>query len=387
MQLPNYVKTALHIIKAAKYKAYIVGGAVRDYLLGLTPSDFDIATNAKPQEIIKLFSSYFLITQGIKHGTITVFIDHQPIEITTFRIEEDYIDFRRPGKVEFVDDLYLDLSRRDFTINALAYDEKVIDYFNGENDLKNKIVRCVGDPNLRFQEDALRILRALRFACQLNFSISEETKKALIKNKELLRNISYERINIEFNKMLLSDISRVINPYFDVFKVFIPELHINQIKENTNIIKKLPENIILRLSGFLYHIKNPDIILQRLKYPKKIQKNVLTILKYCDYKISSDNFEISKLLLDISLEDLKRIVTFKNACGDYLQIDYENVKVYTLKDLKIKGSDLISIGIPKNEQISLILRELLILVIENKIINDRSVLLNYVIENKKNTIK
>lgn len=392
MILPKYVMTAITLLKEHHYQAYVVGGAVRDYLLGKIPHDYDIATDAKPQEIIEIFKSYHLITQGIKHGTITVFINHEQIEITTFRIEDDYVDFRHPQKIEFVNNLYEDLSRRDFTINALAYDNQIIDFFDGEKDLRNKIIRCVGDANLRFQEDALRILRALRFACQLNFSIEEKTKEAIFNNCELLKNISYERINLEFDKMLMTNLHKYLIPYYDVFKVFIPELDYQTIQENIQILKKLPKNRIIRLAGILYLLENPSEILKRLKYPKKIQESVLNIINNVNLNILPDKKEIKKILMNLDLEDLKRIIIFQKAQGKKIKID--NIlkeitnEVYSLKDLAIKGSDLVAIGVPKNEQISIFLKELLILIIEEKLPNNKEALISYVQNkiNKKNTI-
>jgi|SRR5690554_1247174 len=382
MKLPNSIKIALDIFEKNGYEAYVVGGAVRDYLLGIKVSDYDLATNAKPEVIISLFKKYNMHTKGLKHGTVTVFINGEQIEITTFRIEDKYIDHRRPKTVKFINNLYEDLARRDFTINAFAYNKKLYDYFNGREDLQNRLIRCVGDSEARFSEDALRIIRALRFSAQLNFTIEENTRQAIFTHKDLLNHISSERITIELDKILNSNIENVLIPYFDVFKVIIPELEINQTKENLQIIKKLPKKKELLIAGLLYKVKDSQTILLRLKYSNKIIKNVLTILENANIKIKKDKINIKKILLDIDLNDFENIYTFQKAKGLKLNIDTELKEAldedYRVEHLDIKGSDLIAFGVPKNEQIGIILRKLIIKVIEGKLSNNKEVLLNYV---------
>lgn len=206
MFIPNDVKLILDTLKNNGYESYIVGGSVRDFITDLyAPKDYDIATSALPGEIIKLFDK--TVPTGLKHGTVTVIINDQGYEVTTYRIDGEYIGNRRPAEVTFVLNLKEDLARRDFTINALAYNEQqgIIDYFDGIEDLKNKIIRAVGEPNKRFQEDALRMLRAIRFAATLNFRIEEKTLQAIKVNCPLILNISSERIRDELCKMLLSN--------------------------------------------------------------------------------------------------------------------------------------------------------------------------------------
>ena len=194
INIPKNVKFIIDTYYNNNYEAFMVGGCVRDSLLGLKPKDFDITTSALPEITENLFTK--TIPTGIKHGTVTVVIDKENFEVTTYRTEENYIDNRRPEKVEFVKDLKEDLSRRDFTINAFAYNDKegLIDYFNGMDDLKNKVIRAVGDPNKRFNEDALRMLRAIRFSAQLGFSIESKTYDAIKDNVQLIKNKSNERI-------------------------------------------------------------------------------------------------------------------------------------------------------------------------------------------------
>jgi tRNA nucleotidyltransferase (CCA-adding enzyme) len=384
MHISKEGQTVIQLLKNHQFEAYVVGGAVRDYLLNKRPSDFDFATNALPEQIKDVFKSYTIIDKGLKHGTITVIINRKPQEITTFRADSQYLDHRHPSKVSFVNDLREDLSRRDFTINALAYDEKVIDYFEGQKDLKKRIIRCVGDPVQRFTEDALRILRALRFSCQLNFTIEEATSIAIFKCKDYLSKVSIERLVIELNKMLLSDITKVLQPYFEVFKVFIPELVQKDMECINLVIKNSEPNLVQRLSVFLYKSNEAMVIINRLKYPKLIQKKVMSILDNASLRISENKIDIKKILMNMSIEDFIEIIKFKKAIGENLNIDLilsiiDEVKneCYQLKDLAIKGSDIIKLGFPKNNSIAILLNDLLNKVIEEKVKNTKEDLLNY----------
>ena len=203
MRIPRYINKIINRLQSNGYEAYIVGGAVRDYVLGKTPNDYDISTSALPKQIVALFKDYKIVTNGIKHGTVCVICENKFVEITTYRKDENYIDHRHPSSITFVDDLKIDLSRRDFTINALAYNTEVIDYFDGINDVKNGIIRAVGDANIRFEEDALRILRALRFSSIKGFTIEENTSRAMKEKKDLISFISKERIYNELSKIIL----------------------------------------------------------------------------------------------------------------------------------------------------------------------------------------
>ena len=217
---------ALNMLHNNGYEAYLVGGCIRDLVMDIVPKDWDITTNALPDDIINSFIEYKVLPTGIKHGTVTVIINDLPIEITTYRTEGQYTDGRRPDNVKFVSDLKEDLSRRDFTINALAYDGlNLIDFFNAREDINNKLIRSIGDPNKRFNEDALRILRALRFSSVLGFNIDQLTKKAIFHNKALLNRISSERISSEFNKILTGEnASKILEEYKGIIAVFIPEI-------------------------------------------------------------------------------------------------------------------------------------------------------------------
>lgn len=381
MTIIKEVKLVLDMIKKRKYEAFIVGGAVRDFLLNKTPHDYDIATNALPEQIIEIFSEYRLVTDGIKHGTVGVIINHTMIEITTFRTDGKYIKNRYPEHVSFVKNLYEDLSRRDFTINALAYDDKVIDYFQGYSDLKKGIIRTVGDANVRFQEDGLRILRGLRFACQLHFQIEEKTSQAMLNNAELLKNISTERINSELTKMLLSDITVVIIPFFSIFQVIIPELKKESVEKNIPFLKNPTVGLATKLVFLLDGCEDKNKIISRLKYTNYIKKDFMLLNEYLLRRIPKNEIAIKKEMRFVGYDKMKIILKMQSLIyndSSILKI-LEEVKddVFLLKDLNIKGKDLINLNVEKKE-IGNILNRCLDAVIMGKVRNDKIALLDYV---------
>lgn len=225
IQMPDKVKEIIHTLVDHGYEAYAVGGCVRDSILGRIPGDWDITTSAQPEQVKQLFRR--TIDTGIEHGTVTIMLDKDGFEVTTYRIDGEYEDNRHPKNVEFTSNLVEDLKRRDFTINAMAYNdnEGIVDKFHGLDDIKSKIIRCVGNPDERFDEDALRILRAIRFAAQLNFTIEPETEAAIEKKTDFLRNISAERIRVELEKLLVSKHpEKLIHAYrLGITDVVIPE--------------------------------------------------------------------------------------------------------------------------------------------------------------------
>jgi len=226
MNIPQEVQTALQALKNSGYEAYIVGGCVRDMLLGLTPKDFDITTSALPEQIKAVFKAYRIIETGIKHGTVTVIIDNTPLEITTFRTDGTYTDNRRPDSVSFTTSLEEDVKRRDFTVNAMCYNPEIglVDYCGGKEDLERKLIRAVGVPAERFKEDSLRILRALRFASVYGFEIEAETANAILEYKHLLKNVASERISVEINKLLCGEnVYKILMDFFPAFEEIFPE--------------------------------------------------------------------------------------------------------------------------------------------------------------------
>ena len=275
MDMPKNVDTAINLLQSAGFEAYAVGVCVRDSLLGKTPNDWDITTSAKPEDMKSVFADFHCIDTGIKHGTVTVVIDGEPLEITTFRLDGEYEDNRHPKSVTFTSDLGADLGRRDFTVNAMAYSKKTgtVDLFGGQNDLKNKIIRCVGDPDRRFNEDALRILRALRFASALDFEIEEKTAQSLLKNRALLENISEERIAKELLKLVCGKgAKRILTDFAPVLFEILPELqpmyknshdnphHCYDIYEHTLIaVESIDPEPTLRFAMLLHDCGKPAV--------------------------------------------------------------------------------------------------------------------------------
>jgi tRNA nucleotidyltransferase (CCA-adding enzyme) len=385
--IPKEIKIALDMLTQNHYEAYIVGGAVRDYLLKQNPSDYDITTSATPEEIMEIFQGYQMLDQGLKHGTVMVIINHKMVEITTFRIDEDYLDNRHPSKVTFTRSLREDLARRDFTINALAYHHEVIDYFHGQEDLQNKLIRAVGDPNQRFTEDALRILRAIRFSCQLNFDIEEKTKAAIFAHKALLANISVERIVLELNKMLMHYTKRMA-PFYEIFKVFIPDLTEELLHKNLRYLEKSENNLVVRLALFLNDVKNIDMILKRLKYPLSTQKAVQIILNNKNTTLVNEKIAWKKLLKMMRYDDIINLIQFKKAQGEIVDDDLltqAKDECYQIKDLAINGYDLMALGIP-NKSRNVVFNHILDLIIEEKLENNKDKIIDYLKTNSLNLL-
>jgi tRNA nucleotidyltransferase (CCA-adding enzyme) len=393
INIPKEVESVLNILHSKGFEAYIVGGCVRDSILGLSPSDWDVTTSAKPEEISRCFHGYRIIETGVRHGTVTVIIDKRQIEITTYRIDGEYSDNRRPDNVLFTDNIEFDIKRRDFTINALAYNKDgIIDLFGGINDIKNKIIRCVGDPDERFKEDGLRILRVLRFASVLNFDIEKNTSESIYKNKDLLNNISSERINTEFNKLIMgSNFHRIFIDYRNVIVVFMPELNGFSHEELTYRLNamNLIDSLILRLSMLLYRTEEPDKVLTRLKYDNLTIKTVKLLTSAIDEKIYPEPVNIKRWLHRINQENLYNLIKIKKALFKFECENLNNAEkimdeiietnqCYCLNTLAVGGQDLIDLGIPKGKDIGKILNEVLNKVIEGKLENKKDSLINYI---------
>lgn len=396
IKIPKEVEIALNRLYEKGFEAYIVGGCVRDSIMGITPSDWDITTSANPEDISYCFSGYKTIETGIKHGTIAVIINKMQIEITTYRIDGEYSDNRRPDKVSFTNNIEFDLKRRDFTINALAYNKNgIVDLFGGIDDIHNKIIRCVGEPDERFNEDGLRILRALRFASVLNFKIEKGTADSVHKNKNLLNNISMERINTEFNKLTMgSNFQRIIIENRDVIEVFIPELKNFNNDEITYRLKAMGnlDTLILRLSALLYEIDAPDCILMRLKYDNSTIKSVKLFTSTIDEKVYPDLVSVKKSLHKINYVNLNNLVKIKKALFENEHDELKKVEeimneiiktnqCYSLKTLAISGQDLLNAGVPKGKNIGRILNLVLNEVMEGKLDNEKNGLLNFIYVN------
>ncbi|MGR3741844.1 CCA tRNA nucleotidyltransferase [Companilactobacillus sp. DQM5] len=387
---PEIFKSSLHIlekIQEAGYEAYFVGGSVRDYLLNLPIHDVDIATSAYPDEIKKIFSR--TIDTGIEHGTVTVMEKSTPYEITTFRTETGYQDYRRPDEVTFVRSLKDDLKRRDFTINALAISPtgEIIDEFNGLDDLKNKTLKAVGKAHDRFNEDALRMMRAVRFSSQLNFDIEINTKKAIVENANLLLKISIERINTEFVKMMLSDnwkkgLEFYIDsnlykycPFFDDKKdnlkklLLLKDIKINNTRTAWSLITQLLQ------------ITNTNSFLSKWKESNQV-KNDVSKINLLTSVIASKKYDPWNFYLvgDDFIDDVENICELRNIKFENEKIlkIYKSLPIRDKHELAIDGRVLIEkLNITPGPKLGKVLRDIEKKVVHNEIKNDSNELLDY----------
>lgn len=395
MPLPSNVEYVLSKLKENGYQAYVVGGAVRDFLMGKTPHDYDLTSDALPSQISDVFKDFYQEHSGEKHGTIRVIIDHKPIEITTFRCDEGYTDYRRPDNVEFVKDVYIDSKRRDFSINAFYYSEgHIYDFHEGLEDLNNKVIKTIGNPSTRFHEDALRILRAIRFSAKLGYEIESKTKTALLDCKEELNLIAKERILIELKEISsTSNFFRNVKEYFPIFKLIIPCLDKigNSIDDIYNFDTKSYGDYIASLSA-LFSLReiNNDFMPWRL-FIKMDNESINAIknlikLKDINFNNSFDDDYINGLILlskpvDINvfknyLINLYNLKRFKNDDIDSVlnRVDIlsEGNTPYSLKDLEIDGNDLLKLGIEKNQYFKEILNEVLLRCNQGNLNNNRN---------------
>lgn len=395
MPLPSSVEYVLSKLKENGYQAYVVGGAVRDYLMGKTPHDYDLTSDALPSQISDVFKDFYQEHSGEKHGTIRVIVDHKPIEITTFRCDEGYTDYRRPDNVEFVKDVYIDSKRRDFSINAFYYSEgHIYDFHEGLEDLNNKVIKTIGNPSTRFHEDALRILRAIRFSAKLGYEIESKTKTALLDCKEELNLIAKERILTELKEISsTSNFFRDIKEYFPIFKLIIPCLDKigNSIDDIYNFDTKSYGDYIASLSA-LFSLReiNNDFMPWRLfiKMDNESINAIKTLIKLKDinFNNSFDDDYINGLILlskpvDINvfknyLINLYNLKRFKNDDIDSIlnRVDIlsEGNTPYSLKDLEIDGNDLLKLGIEKNQYFKEILNEVLLRCNQGDLNNNRN---------------
>ncbi len=433
-------KTILCRLRQNEYEGYIVGGTVRDSLLGIIPHDYDVATSASPQTVLKIFDDFTILKTGIKHGTVTVLINGEPIEVTTFRHDGNYIDGRHPESVSFTKTLLEDLKRRDFTVNAIAYSEEsgIIDPFGGKNDLKKRILRTVGDPEERFSEDALRILRAIRFASVYGFKIEENTKKSIFELSGKLNALSAERIFSELKQIITGkNAEEVLLEYPYVISRILPELQdcigfdqhtpYHKYDVYTHSVKALsacPADTITRLAALLHDCGKPQTFeikngvghfyshsavstekaqqaLVRLKADNVTKNAVVKLVKYHDAKIIDEteksvkrwmnklSSELFLKLIDLMIADntakteesKKRLQKYKNI-KEIIKSVIEKDECFSLRQLKINGNDLISLGIPKGKRVGKALSFLLDKVIEDECENEKNALLECALKNK-----
>ncbi len=435
-KIPENVEFIINRLENAGYEAFCVGGSVRDSVMNTTPGDWDITTSALPEETRALFKDFKTVDTGIKHGTITIVIENNHYEVTTFRIDGEYNDNRHPENVLFTKKLQDDLSRRDFTINALAYNKKtgLVDLFGGQEDIYNSIIRTVGEPEKRFNEDGLRIMRALRFAAVLGFDIEDKTKKAIHENKDLLKNISAERLTVELIKLICGkNAFEILMEYSDVLSVFIPEIapavgfrqygkkHAYDVWEHIcHTVDTIPYDKTLRLTMLLHDLgkvpthklneKNESTfknhapiggemaktILTRLKMDKKTINRVSFLVSNHDFEPPETKIDLKKHLKTKTPDDIKTLLIIKKSdrgalsesfrdisleterCLNWLKEIEENGECCTLSQLNVTGKDILKKGF-SGEEIGKTLDALLDAVIEGKVQNRKDDLLTYIL--------
>lgn len=459
--IPEGARRIIDKLNENGHSAYIVGGCVRDMMLERKPNDWDICTSAKPEEVMEFFGAekddrirYKVVPTGLKHGTVTVLVsasefedtkiedtefeytEFDTYEVTTFRVDGEYTDSRHPDSVQFVRDVKEDLARRDFTINAMAFShddfkEELIDPFGGMEDLRDKVIRCVGDPVKRFSEDALRILRCIRFAAQLGFDIEEKTAEAMTKLAPLLDNIAAERIRVEFDKLLCGKAAlKVMQAHRQIISQFIPEaaamfdldqenpFHLYDVWMHTlHAVDSIPPEPILRLAAFFHDIGKPPCkivadgwghfyghertgadmtnkIMRRLKYDNDTRHTVVKLIDKHGIVFNPSGKQAGRLLYKLGEADLRKLIELERADvsaqhPDYVQERLENIasferkvdgliaadQVFQMRDLAVDGHDLIGIGITDGKLIGKVKQMLLENVIDGELENDKEELL------------
>ena len=429
--IPEYVQKVLVALEQAGYEAWCVGGCVRDSLLGRYPDDWDVTTSALPEETMAVFDGHAIPT-GLQHGTVTVRCDHRSVEVTTYRVDGAYLDHRRPDSVTFTRSLEEDLQRRDFTVNAMAMGLRgeVKDPFGGQEDLQAGVLRCVGDPDRRFGEDALRILRGLRFASVLGFLIDPETSESIHRNRELLNEIAAERIQIELMKLLCGPFApRILREYPDVIGVFWPEIlpmvgfdqrnyhHCYDVWEHTlHALEATPQDAVLRCAVLLHDVGKPkcftvdaagvghfyghgtvsldfaDNMLRRLKCSNEFRETVVRLVEWHDRMIPVNEKGVRKALRRLGETDLRRLIAVKRADnfgqapefrGRQQELDegeaimeqlLKDDACFSLKQMVVNGHDIIQLGIT-GPLIGQTLNELLDEIVNGTLPNEREPLL------------
>ncbi len=432
--LPSGAQKALETLAANGFEAYVVGGCVRDSLLGIAPNDWDITTSARPEETTACFFDYRVIETGIKHGTVGVLIDGMLLEITTSRNDGEYLDNRHPASVTFSTRIEDDLARRDFTVNAMAYNPErgLVDLYGGRADLAARVIRCVGNPTTRFEEDGLRILRAIRFASVLGFDVETNTAQAVKACRALLQNIAAERIREELCKLLCgTGAVAILREYIDVIGEFLPELlrcagfdqntkyHCYDVLEHTlqALALNTGKDLVTRLGILLHDIGKPlcytedelgghfkghapvgveitDAILHRLRFDNATIERLKLLVELHDLPISPDTRAVKRLMQKLSDEDILRLLEIKRcdrlAHAEFFRELPPEIAIVprliteiraadaclSLKTLAVKGDDLIALGIPAGKRIGEILNALLEEVLDERLPNEKMALMS-----------
>lgn len=431
--VPDYALAVVERLESRGYEAYVVGGCVRDSLLGRQPNDWDVCTNALPEDVLRVFRRFHVIKTGLQHGTVTVMSDKQPVEVTTFRIDGNYSDNRHPDAVSFVSRVEEDLARRDFTINAMAYSPTrgLVDAFGGQEDLAAGLIRCVGEPDARFNEDGLRIMRALRFAARFGFAIERETAASVRRNRHLLENVSAERIFKELKGILIgSGVLDMLLAFPEVFSCIIPELapsigfdqhtpyHCYDVwTHSAYAVAAAPADEILRLTLLLHDVGKPSCfsmgedgrghfyghpaagekltktILQRLKSDNVTLSTVCTLVQVHDMTMPTTVPGMRRLVGKLGVENVRRLLDVQRAdhaahsdydhasgvalirdAAELLEDVLEMEPAFTVKDLAINGNTLMQLGMSPGPAMRQVLETLLAAVQEGNLKNESETL-------------
>lgn len=375
MPLPKGAQFILDTLLQAGHDGYVVGGCVRDALLGLTPKDYDICTDAGPEEMQRIFAGQRVIETGLQHGTLTVLYDGEPYEVTTYRIDGDYADHRHPDSVLFVRDLSQDLARRDFTVNAMAFNPQkgLVDLFDGQKDLQSRRIRCVGDPFRRFDEDALRILRALRFAAVYGFSIEETTARAAQELCPTLSHVAKERITTELSKLVCGrDAQPIVQNHSHVLEAILPcTLHADSLSE-------VPADLPIRLAHLLQDVQDIKSALSFLRLDNVTAQAVTELIAHKNTPSPVSDVEWKHLLHDVGLPRTQQLAAWKRWNTASLQSILHRGDCWSLKQLAVTGKDLMQAGVPKGREVGLTLEWLLDAVIRETVPNQKDALLKLV---------
>lgn len=443
MELPRTVENLIARLEQAGYSAYAVGGCVRDSLMSLQPHDWDLCTSALPEQMLEVFRGEHVAETGLKHGTLTVIVGHVPYEITTFRTDGNYTDHRHPDSVSFVKDVAEDLSRRDFTVNAMAYSARtgLVDLFGGQEDLARRVIRCVGVPRERFREDALRILRALRFASVFDFSLDPETEEALRALAPTLENVAAERIREELLKLLCGPgAGRILRAFPDVLSVIIPDLrpmigydqrnhhhHFDLWEHTVQTVENVPAEPDLRLAMLLHDTGKPavcvlddkgeahyrghqavsagiaDRVTEALRCDRETRDRVILLVRNHDIRMRTEsgavNLDRSFLLRRLNRfgeKDLRALIRIHRAdriATGYSSREREDRRMaermdaldallaehpcFTLRDLAVNGRDMQALGL-RGPDVGSALQQLLEAVMDGKVPNEKDTLNEFV---------
>lgn len=436
VKIPEHALTVTERLERCGYEAYVVGGCVRDSLMGREPKDWDVCTNALPEDVLRVFRRFHVIKTGLKHGTVTVMVNRQPVEVTTYRIDGAYSDNRHPDRVQFVGQVESDLARRDFTVNAMAYSPTrgLVDAFGGREDLAAGVIRCVGEPDARFHEDGLRILRALRFAARYNFDIERETAYSVHRNRTLLENVSAERVFSELKGILAgAGVRNMLLAFPDVFTCVIPELaatvgfeqcsphHMYDVWTHTaHAVQSIRPEPALRLTMLLHDVAKPACftqdaagrghfrghqkagaeiarqVLRRLRSDNDTLNTVVRLVAEHDTDFPTDMPGMRRLIGKLGEQTVRQLIEVQSAdlaaksdfskdqkkaeirnAAFLLEETLEAGSLFTTADLAVNGNDLIQLGMKPGPGMKQALSALLNEVQEERLPNTREALLAY----------